>query len=299
LPGAYKVIAEQSGFEVWTGRVTAETGTTAKLAIALVEKPSQLTVRVAQPGARVTVDGAAYDATARLAAGAHQVVVSLAGFAEARPQIVARAGKPVELEIALTPLVPVRLSPASATLLLDGKPVAIANGAIAVPPGSHTIVARAPGFHDRRSEVPAERAPGYELAIELATEPAPVEPAPARPSRSRFTDQRKLALVVGGVGLGIAGGGVLLGRQSKQLEDDAHALCPPSSSSCADSVAAAAIEQHSRDRAHQANIAYAVAGGTAIVAVVLWLTGAPDRAIAVAVTPRFDTVAGLDLALRF
>src|SRR5262245_44136637 len=89
LPGDYKVIAERPGFERWTGQITVESGTTTKLAIELVEKPSLLTVRVAQPGARVTVDGADYDAPASVPAGTHQVVVALAGHLTERREAVA------------------------------------------------------------------------------------------------------------------------------------------------------------------------------------------------------------------
>lgn len=69
LPGQYKVIAEQSGFERWTGQVTVANGETAKLTVALIEKPSLLTVRVAQPGARIMVDDAAYDVPTTLPGG--------------------------------------------------------------------------------------------------------------------------------------------------------------------------------------------------------------------------------------
>ena len=108
LPGEYKVIVERAGFERWTGRITIAPGQTAKLAVTLVEKPSLLTVRVSQPDARVTVDGAAYDAPTSVAAGTHQVVVSMAGRVEVRRQVVAHEGKPVELAVAL---VPVRVEP--------------------------------------------------------------------------------------------------------------------------------------------------------------------------------------------
>lgn len=104
MPGEYKVIAERPGFERWTGHITIERDRTTQLPVTLVERPSLLTVRVAQPGARVTVDGTAYDAPATVAAGTHRVVVSLAGHRAARLAIVAHEGKPVDLDVALTPL---------------------------------------------------------------------------------------------------------------------------------------------------------------------------------------------------
>jgi len=41
-----------------------------------------------------------------------------------------------------------------------------------------------------------------------------------------------------------------------------------------------------------------VAGGAAVLAAALWLTGGSEAGIAVAVTPRLDKGAGLDAALR-
>jgi hypothetical protein len=165
LPGQYKVIAERSGFERWTGRVAIERDKTTPLPVTLVERPSLLTVRVAQPGARVTVDDTAYDAPATVAAGTHRVVISLAGYMDARREIAAHEGKPVKLEVALTPLVAIRLEPPGAALRLDDKPVALADGGLAIPPGAHVLVARAQGFQDRRIDIPAERAPASAAAI--------------------------------------------------------------------------------------------------------------------------------------
>jgi Outer membrane protein beta-barrel domain/PEGA domain len=181
LPGEYKVIAERPGFERWTSPVTVEKGKTATLAVTLVEKPSLLTVRVAQPGARVTVDDTAYGAPIPVAAGVHRVVVSLAGFTEERIEVAAHEGKPAELDVVLTPRVAIHVEPSGATLTLDGKPVVIEDGSIALPPGDHVLVARAQGFLDGRIEIPAVRAPDDKLAIELASVPPPAPPAPLAP----------------------------------------------------------------------------------------------------------------------
>jgi hypothetical protein len=287
LPGPYRVIVERPGFARWTGNVTLVKGQTAKLAVTLVEEPSLLTVRVAQPSARVTVDDAAYDAPAKVAAGKHRVVVSLAGHAEARLDATAREGKPVELDVVLARLVPIRVEPPGAALLLDDKPIAIQDGSLAIPPGAHALVARAHGFVERRIEIPPERAPDYQLAVALARAPV----------LDRFTGRRKIALAVGGVGLLAASAGMVLGVQSGGLDDDTYALCPSPSSPCSDAPEANDLNQRARSRALQANIAYGVAGGAAIAAAVLWLTGAPESRVAI--TPQLGTVAGLDLAVRF
>jgi hypothetical protein len=292
LPGPYRVIVERPGFARWTSNVTLVKGQTAKLAVTLVEEPSLLTVRVAQPGARVTVDDAAYDAPAKVAAGKHRVVVSLAGHAEARLDATAREGKPVELDVALARLVAIRVEPPGAALLLDDKPIAIQDGSIAIPPGAHALVARANGFVARRIEIPPEPAPDYQLAIALA--PAPLAPG-------RFTARRKIALAAGGVGLLAASAGILFGVQSGQLDDDTYALCPSTSSPCPGALEANDLNQRARSRAMQANIAYGVAGGAAIAAAVLWFTGAPESRVAITpqLGPQLGAAAGLDVAVRF
>jgi hypothetical protein len=56
--------------------------------------------------------------------------------------------------------------------MLDGKRVAVAAGTIALPAGAHVLIARAPGFGERRVDIPADRPADYQLAIRLAAEPA-------------------------------------------------------------------------------------------------------------------------------
>jgi hypothetical protein len=207
LPGEYKVIAERSGFERWTGPVVIENGKTAKLAVTLVETPSLLIVHVAQPGARVTVDDTAYDAPTKVAAGEHRIVVTLAGHVDARLDAVAHEGKPVELDVVLTPRVAIHVEPPGAALVLDDKPVAIEDGGLAIPPGAHVLVVRAPGFQDRRIEIPAVRAPDDKLAVELAPVPVPVpQPAPVssppqltqQPQGDDLGETTAIALSLGG-----------------------------------------------------------------------------------------------------
>jgi hypothetical protein len=292
LPGDYDVIVERPGFEPGTGPVTVQSGATAKLAITLVEKPSLLTVRVAQPGASVTVDGKPHDAPGPVPAGPHVIVVSLAGHKPQRLELIAREGQPVVREVALTPLVPVQVEPAGAELLLGGKRLAIEDGGVELPPGAHTLVVRAPGFQDREIAVPAWRGADYKLAIALER----VVPPPPR-GPGLFTGRRKLALAAGGLGVVAAGAGVVLGLQAKQLEEDAYALCPSPSAPCPDAPEANDLNRRGQGRALGANIAFGVAGGAAIAAAVLWFTGAPESRVAV--TPRVGAVAGLDLAVRF
>jgi hypothetical protein len=241
LPGDYRVIAERDGFERWTGRVTVENDRTAKLAIALVEKPSQLTVDGAPPGAKIAIDGAPADGSSTVAAGTHEIVVSLAGYADARVEATAHEGKPVAVHVALSRLVPVRVEPAGATLALDNQPLELTDGSAAIPPGAHVLIARAPGFQDRRVEVPADRAADYRISIDLAREVP----------RPRVANIRKrvgigLVEVAAGVYLGV---GVATGVQAEATPGD-------------DSLTKGLL----------------VAGGAlALTGVLLWLT-APDDA---------------------
>lgn len=298
LPNPYTVIVERPGFKRWTGPITVASGQTAKLSVTLEEKPSQLTLRVTPPEASITVDDAPYDPSKPIAAGDHDVVVSLAGHKEERFKIKASEGNPVEREVALLPIVPIRIEPATAELQLDGKPVQLQDGGLALPPGAHKLVARAPDFEDRELEVPADRPAGYELVVQLDRKVVPPPPPPPPPI---FTTQRKIALAAGGAGVLAVGAGVLLGMQSGKLEDDAYALCASPSEPCVDAPAANDHISRAQSRALQANIAFGVAGGAAIAAAVLWFTGAHRTPEArVDVTPRLGAgTAGLDLAVRF
>ncbi|HEX3763417.1 MAG TPA: PEGA domain-containing protein [Kofleriaceae bacterium] len=295
LPGDYKVIVERDGFERWTGRVVTRDGQTAKLTAALAERSSLLTVRVTPPGATVTVDDAAYPAPAPVTAGSHRIIATLAGHVAEHRDIAVHDGKPAEIEIALVPLVAIRVAPLRAQLALDGKPIEIDHGGIAVPPGAHVLVVRAAGYHERRVDIAAARAADYELAVELDRD-AP----PALPSTSSLSGRRKAALAIGAAAPLAGVLGLALGLESSRLDSEAFELCPSPSTPCDSARTADQVNQRARSRALQADLAFGVAGAAAITAAILWFTGAP--APRVTVTPRADPhagSAGLDLAVRF
>ncbi len=201
----------------------------------------------------------------------------------------------------------------------DGAAVdqALWNRGIPVDGGSYVVSGRAPGHEEWSTTVvvPAElgkisiEVPRFKELAKLSL-PAPEPPsgpsemppivAPEPAPAGRWTGRRKIAVAVVAVGVGAAVGGVLLGRQAARLEDDAYARCPDPQAACPAAVEANALIERGRSRALYANIAYGVAGGAAITAAVLWLTGAPPRREAqVALTPRLGTTAGLDLTVRF
>jgi hypothetical protein len=283
LPGEYKVIAARSGFERWTGRVTIERDRTTQLPVTLVEQPSRLTVRVAQPGARVTVDDTAYAAPATVAAGTHRVVVSLAGHMEARREIAAHEGKPVELEVALTPLVAIRVEPPGATLRLDDKPVALEDGGLAISPGAHALVARAQGFQGRRIDIPAERAPDYQLTIELVRVEVETNAVPqpvTRGSGEPISRPRMLVgiagAVLGTVGLGV---GFIFGEKARETQAKVTEVCG-ALQKCASQSAFDRGHQLVGDARSQAatSTLLVAAGGAAVAAgVIIWLTAPKEH----------------------
>ncbi|HEU0036684.1 MAG TPA: PEGA domain-containing protein [Kofleriaceae bacterium] len=167
LPGEYKVIAERPGFDRWTGRISIEASKTATVAITLVEKPSQLSIRVDQPAATITVDGKPYTAPLTVPGGSHAVTVALAGYATAKLDAAAHEGKPLELDVKLVPLVPLALSPATAELRVGTEPLVVEAGGVAVPAGKQTVIVHANGYRDARIEIPAERGADYKLAVTL------------------------------------------------------------------------------------------------------------------------------------
>jgi PEGA domain-containing protein len=293
-PGDYKVIVERPGFQPPNQRVTVAKGKPAAIAITLVEKPSLLTVRVAQPGAQITVDDKAYDAPGPVDAGTHPVVVALAGHVTARLEAVAHEGKPVPLDVSLTPLVPIHVDPPGADLVLDGKAVSVENGGLAVGPGKHSLAATAPGRQRRVIEILGERPADYQIELQLS--PAS-PPAVAEVKPSLFTLRRKVAIASGGVGVVAGVVGIVLGLQARQADHDAFALCPSPSTPCSGALKAAELNLHGQQRASQANVAFGVAGAGVVAAAVLWMIGAPESRVAV--TPHAGAVAGLDVAVRF
>jgi hypothetical protein len=191
LPGDYKVIVERPGFERWTKHVVAAARKTTKVEVTLDDKPSRISIHVSTPGARVAIDGS--PATeAPVAAGDHEVVVSLAGHGTERRRVSVHEGKPVELDIQLARLVRIDTAP-NAAVTLDGDPVAIEDGGVPVPPGSHTLVARAGGFHDATVAIPADRAADHVIAAKLEPFGALVHVDGAPPGAHLLVDGQPIA----------------------------------------------------------------------------------------------------------
>jgi hypothetical protein len=166
LPGDYKLIVEHPGFERWSKHVVVTPQHSTKIGVTLTEKPSRVAIHASPPDARIAIDGSpASDPP--VAAGDHEVVVSLTGYGTVRRAISLHEGKPVELAIALAKLVRID-TVHDAVITVDGDRVAIEDGGVPIAPGAHTLAVRAPGFHDATIAIPPDRADDYVVAARLA-----------------------------------------------------------------------------------------------------------------------------------
>jgi hypothetical protein len=168
------------------------------------------------------------------------------------------------------------------------------NRAIPVDGGDYTVTGQAPGHEAWSTVVHVANendsvtvdVPKFKVVDELMTEPetaaqevvAPEDEdlAQATP-QSSFTGRRKLAVGVGAAGLLAIGGGIVLGLQAKGFESDAAERCPMLTG-CANADAANVLVDKANQRALFADVAFGVGAAAVVGAVVLWLTGAPDRA---------------------
>jgi hypothetical protein len=193
LPGDYRVIVERPGFDRWTGSVTVEAGQTAKLSITLVDKPSRVTIKTTPPDARVEIDGkpiAQRELT--LAGGDHAVAIAADRFAPHKQTLTVHEGKPAALEIALAAMLPIKTSN-PVELQLDGQNIAIQDGLIAIPPGTHVLMGRAAGFKDVRVDIPASRGDDYKLELALVPLGHSLEVAGAPDGAQIIVDGKALA----------------------------------------------------------------------------------------------------------
>ncbi len=172
------------------------------------------------------------------------------------------------------------------------------NRAAPVDGGAHVITGKAPGHEPWSTtvQVAAERdqraveVPKFKELPTLVSPQLGLTSLRARsidgetsadgsaPSPSPFTPRRKIALGVAAGSVVIAGVAVGFGLAANNARDEALALCP--ATACTPAGAAAAQDENDTARRHAltANLGYAVAGGAAIGAAVLWFTSGPERA---------------------
>jgi hypothetical protein len=282
LPGSYELIIERDGFVPERVDLQVELNKTARLEKALVAKPSILTVTTRPADAQVSVDGkpvAPGQQEIEVAPGDHVVTVTAPGFAAAEKKVTAARGEPVALEMALPERIPVTITPEGAALTLDGEPIELEGGVLEIPAdgADHVLVARAEGYQDATHTIAASRAPGQGIALALTAEVAanPVAVADVRVVSTISKRKMAAAYLVGAASVGV-GMGAFYGlrasdnwQASKEFCDD-NVVC--SSQQGFDLVADA-----QRD-ARNSNIAFAISGGVAAIAAVLWLTAPSDDA---------------------
>lgn len=177
---------------------------------------------------------------------------------------------------------------------------ALWNRAVPVNGGEYVIGGRAPGHDEWKTTVtvPNEsgkitvKTPKLNPQGKLATPNVPDKPPTApRPkpssteddddkppttSATTWTTKRKAAIGMAGVSVAGVVTGILLGTQATGKRDDAHTLCPDPATPCADAARADALIKSGQSRALAANVGFGIAGVAAIVAGVLWFTGAPE-----------------------
>jgi hypothetical protein len=174
----------------------------------------------------------------------------------------------------------------------NGVDAGLWNVAVPVDGGEYAITASAPG-HVAWSARIAVPVAGGQVAVDvpaLADAPAPTTPnitttkpeqhdgeplPPEPPPEGTFTSRRKLALGVLGGGVVVTAVGLVLGSSGKSKRDDAYALCPDPMVACARASDANTLIADAHTRGIEADVAFGVAGAAAVVAAVLWFTGAP------------------------
>jgi len=172
LPGRYKVIVERPGYLRASQQLKIEAGTRASVVLTMTEKPSSLTVTTSVP-AEVSIDGqpaGSSPVTRELPAGDHQIEVISPGHGSEKRTVALHQGEPATLDVTLCELVGLAVTPADATVEVDGAPARReADGKLCVSPGEHTVTAKAVAFHDGSASI-ATRAegPAADIALTLA-----------------------------------------------------------------------------------------------------------------------------------
>jgi hypothetical protein len=81
----------------------------------------------------------------------------------------------------------IKVNPATAEVLVDGKAQSLRDGKLSLDPGAHTVVVRATGYEERRQELRSDAGARDELSIELQSQGSvralPNESAPVVSSR--------------------------------------------------------------------------------------------------------------------
>ena len=212
-PGRYTVTVTQDGYKTFTQIVTVTIGQTTQVTATLELLPSQLTILVTTPNARVTVNGrlVALDnnrATITIN-GETKVEVTASGFATQSQTIMLKPGENRSFSFALEPLktvVSVDVNVLNATVSINGQTVPSFNGVatLTVSGSSATITISAPGFATINRTLNFTPGDAQNLKIELqpssTSSTTPTVPVPVATSSNTTPLKPRedmLALVIG------------------------------------------------------------------------------------------------------
>lgn len=181
--------------------------------------------------------------------------------------------------------------------------------ALYVDPGTHKVIASAPGFEDVTVTVTVAEGKTETLAIpNLVAKPAAAESKPpverrAEPVVPPSPTRKYAAIGVGAAGVAAVGLGLVFGAKARSTYSDAKAVCDPNlvCSNAADYAKAKDLMSDARSRATTSTV-FVVGGGAAIVAGAILLFTAPraqERASARIVPVTQDRGAGLAIVGEF
>ncbi len=194
--------------------------------------------------------------------------------------------------------------------------------AIVVDPGSHVVIAEAPGYKPWKTEVSVGKG-GKRWVVVPSLEAIPEPPKPASPPPVAVTpppattpaivvDQpapaprtvtvektwsttRGIAVALGVAGAGAIGTGVYFGNRANDLQSKSDAICP--TMTC-DDPEGLRLNDDARDNAFRATVLFVAGGAAVAAATVMWFVGKPDTETVI-VPSVGDTHVGASLTGRF
>jgi len=203
----------------------------------------------------------------------------------------------------------------------DGEALdaAVLSMPVPVDPGTHTIIAEAPGHKPFKTEVSIGKGgrryvvvPTLEKVPERiappAASPVVVRPPPpatgvvvvAPPPRyvtvnETWSGTRKGAVVLGLAGAAALGGGIYFGARASDLEAQSDTRCPDTTCNDAEGLR---LNEDARTTALRANILFIAGGAAVAAATMMWFAGAPDEHTVLAPAIASDRI-GASLVGRF
>ena len=191
--------------------------------------------------------------------------------------------------------------------------------AIVVDPGSHVVVAEAPGYKPWKQELSVGKG-GKRWVVVPSLEPIPEPPRPATPVviappapttkvvidqpapepryitvERTWSTTRGIAVAVGIAGAGAIGTGIYFGNRTNELASQSDAICP--TTTC-DDPEGLRLNERARDQAFKANVLFVAGGAAVAAATVMWFVGKPDETTVIAPSIG-DTHVGASLTGRF